>query len=148
MADPVSYIGCAVGLSVATPASVDSTGFGALSYTTLGKIVSVGPIGDKTADINATTLAGRTFHRNGAADGGEVNFAILYDPAGDAGAQMALAQNNGGNTVSIRIADPDGKFTYAYGVLANFQDGTRDANSMKTYNFVGRINSATVRPSF
>ena len=40
MAAATSYIGAVIAVSVATPATTDFAGFNALSYTTVGKIVS------------------------------------------------------------------------------------------------------------
>ena len=42
----ISYIGATLGVSVATPATVDAAGFGALTYTAVGAMISIGETGD------------------------------------------------------------------------------------------------------
>lgn len=148
MADPKSYIGATFQAVVATPATVDASGFGALAYTTtIGKVISLGALGDTHSDINVTTIAGRTFHQNGPADGGEVPLTFAYDAGGDAGQQLMSAQNGTNNTVSFKVTDPDGKISYIYAVIANFKDGERNAQNMKTFICTLRVNSPTIRPS-
>lgn len=151
MADPKSYIGALVQAIAAVPGTIDSSGYATLfsgSPSTIGKIITVGPIGDQHADITVTTLAGRTLHANGAADGGNVPIGFAYDPATDAGQQLMLTNNGTNNPVSFKITDPDGKITYFYGVISNFQDNQRDASSMKGFTFTIRVNNATIRPGF
>jgi len=142
---PTSYIGALVQISASVPATVDSSGFGALSYTTIGKIVSVGQVGDTTENISIPLLAGRVEHVNGAADGGEIAMSFRYDGGTDAGQNIVLAQNNTQQNCSFKITDPDGKIEYFYGLLANYQASERNAQAYKGFGFVVRVNSATVR---
>ncbi len=106
MADPKSYIGALVQVCAAAPATIDAAGFAALSYTTIGKVVSVGALGDQAGDISSPTLGGRIYHANGSIDGGEVPFSVLYDPAGDAGVTLILSRNNLNDTTSFKLTDP------------------------------------------
>lgn len=151
MADPKSYIGGTLQAIVGTPATVDASGFNTLfggAPVTIGKVVSISQIGDKHADISSTTISpGRTFHQNGAADGGTITVTVLYDSAGDAGLQLIAAQNGGNTTVSFKIVDPDSKVSYLYGIVGNLQDAQRDAQSMKSFTFTIAVNSATIRVS-
>lgn len=151
MADPKSYIGALVQAIVGTPTTTDASGFATLfggSPVTIGQVLEHGPIGDSHADVAVTTLAGRTFHSNGAADGGETTITFAYDSAGNTGQQLLLAQNGTNNTVSFKITDPDGKLTYFFGLVRNFRDNPRSATTMKGFTVSLAINSATIRPSF
>jgi len=143
MASPTSYIGAVIAVSVATPATIDSSGFGALSYTTVGKIVSWGAVGDTSDNIAIPLLAGRVEHVNGAADGGEIPFVVRYDS--DAGQTLLVNNSNNNVTVSVKITDPDGKLAYFYGIVANIQDQERNNSNFKGLTGVFRVNSATVR---
>lgn len=140
----MTYIGAAIAVSAATPATIDAAGFGALTYTSVGHITEWGEVGDSAEDTSETTLAGRTFHANGALDGGAVPFTILIDGANSG--QTILRTNNNTNTqVSVKITDPDGQIAYFYGVVANMKDRQRTASTMKGVAGEIRVNSATVR---
>ncbi len=140
----ISYIGATIGCVVGVPATIDLAGFGALSFTTIGKIASFGSVGDNTNDVPIDLLEGRVEHVSGAKDGGEVAFSVRYE-ASDAGQILLLANNNGNNELSFRIVDPDGKLTYFYGKVANYRDNERTSSSYKGYSGVIRVNSATIR---
>ena len=143
MAAAISYIGAVIAVSVATPATVDSTGFAALSYTTVGKIASFGSVGDSSADIAIELLEGRTEHVNGVKDGGAIAFAVRYDT--DAGQTLLVNNSNNNTDLSFKITDPDGKIAYFYGRIANVKDNERAPGSYKGLSGEVRVNSATVR---
>lgn len=139
----ISYIGAVIGVSVATPATVDSAGFGALTYTTVGNIVSWGSIGDGVDDITIPLLAGRTLHVSGNKDGGAVPFTYQFEAA-DAGQTILRTQNNGNTDVSVKITDPDGKITYFFGRVAGLKSMERQSGAYKGESGEFRVNSATV----
>lgn len=142
-ANPISFIGGTLGVVVGVPATEDASGFGALTYVTVGD-VTVGPeTGDESEDLSVTTLAGRTKHANGAKDGGSRNIAYIYN-ASDAGQIIIRANNNGAAQVSCKLTDADGKIEYFYGVMANFKRPERSASATKIESGTIRTNSATI----
>lgn len=149
MADPKSYIGATLSIFVGAPATYDAAGFAALSWSaTLGKIASIGQIGDESEAISVPTLEGRTYIMNGSVSGGEIPISFLYDPAGGSAAVAIInANKDTNNVVSLRIIDPDSKVTYLTGYLANFKDNERGPSSAKGYNFVCRATGAPIRVS-
>ncbi len=144
MANPISYIGCIIAVSISAPATYDNAGFSALSYTPIGKIVSWGPIGDTHENISIPLLAGRVEHVNGAADGGESQFTIRFDT--DAGQTILINNSGTNNQLSFKITDPDTKVAYHAGIVANVQDMERSNGAYKGITGVTRINTATIRP--
>lgn len=141
----ITYIGAAVAVVAATPATIDAAGFGALTWSaTVGRITEWGEVGDTSEDVTETTLAGRTYHANGSLDGGSVAFTILIDGS-DAGQTILKAKNNTNDEVSVRITDPDGQIAYFHGKVANLRDRARNASTMKGMSGEFRVNSATVR---
>lgn len=139
-----SYIGAVIACVANTPATIDSAGFGALTYVTIGNIVEFGEVGDTSNDITIETLAGRVAHVNGAKDGGEISFTFAIDGA-DSG-QTILKNNSNTNTeVSFKITDPDGGITYFHGKVANVRDQSRSNSNYKGMTGAIRVNSATVR---
>lgn len=145
MATPVSFIGALVQISATVPSTIDSSGFNALSYTTIGKIVSFAGTGDTTDDISIPLLIGRKEHLSGASDGGVLQVGFRWDGGTDAGQTLVLAQNNTQQNCSVKITDPDGKIEYFYGLIANYQSMDRNTQNYKGYNFVIRVNSIVVR---
>ena len=143
MAAAISYIGSVIACVAATPATIDAAGFGALSYTTIGKIASFGSVGDSSADIPVELLDGRTEHVNGVKDGGAIPFAFRFDT--DAGQTLLVNNSNNNVDLSFKITDPDGKLAYFYGKVANVKDNERAPGSYKGLTGEVRVNSATVR---
>lgn len=139
-----SFIGAVIAVSANTPATVDGSGFAALTYTTVGLVTSFGAVGDSSEAINYTTLAGRTYHLNGAKDGGEVQIGYAYESAGDSGQTIIKNGSNGSTTHSFKITDPDGKITYFHCLLANLQHAERTPQNHKGMTFIARVNSPLV----
>lgn len=139
----VSHIGGTVAISAAAPATYNSAGYGALSWTTVADIVSWGQIGDSAAKITVTPLSGRVEKANGELDGGDIAFTMKH-VAADAGQAIVLAQANTNTNVSIRLTDPDGKIYYSTGLLANVRGMERTATAYKGYTGEFRVNSVTV----
>lgn len=143
MAAAISYIGALIACSVATPGTIDSSGFGALTWTTIGKVVSWGQVGDTSNSIDIELLSGRVEHVNGVIDGGEIPWTVRFDV--DAGQTLLVNNSNNNADVSFRITDPDGKLAYFFGRVANVQDQERNSTNFKALSGVIRVNSATVR---
>ena len=139
----ISYIGATLGVSVAVPATVDAAGFGALTYTAVGAMISIGETGDESEDITIPLLAGRTLHVNGAKDGGSRDFAYQYEIA-DAGQILLRANTNNNTDVSFRITDPDGKIEYFYGRVAGAKRSERTSSAYKGEKGQLRVNSNVV----
>lgn len=141
MSNPL--VGTLVAVVAATPATVDSAGFGALTWVTVNGVLTWGATGDTSADIPIGQLSGRTLHRNGGVDGGEVPFTLMHVPS-DAG--QAILRNNSNNnvTVSVRVTEPDGQIFYYFGVSANWRTNERTPTTFKGASGVVRVNSAVV----
>lgn len=144
MAD-ISYIGATFAIVAAAPATYDSAGYAALSWSAaIGEVVSWGATGDSHEDIAVTEVStGRTKHINGAKDGGAIPFTIKY-AAADAGQVIIRAQNGSNTACSVRITDPDGKIEYMTGILANVRQMERAAGQYKGFGGEFRVNSAVV----
>lgn len=140
----ITYIGGVIAVSAGAPATVDAAGFAGKTYSVVGKITEWGEVGDQSEDVTETTLAGRTYHANGALDGGSVPFTILIDGP-DAGQTILKTANNSNDEVSVRITDPDGQIAYYHGKVASLRDRARNASTMKGMTGEFRVNSATVR---
>jgi len=140
----ISYIGSTLNMVAGTPATEDQSGYEALSYVEIGKVVSFGPLGDTSEDISFTLLkTGRTKHVNGAKDLGEVAVTVEFDRA-DSGMTLLEAANNSNTNQSFKVTDTDGDDHYFQGIIANLTDPERTASTYKGKNFVVRGNTAIV----
>lgn len=139
----ISYIGATVAVVAAAPATEDAAGFGALSYTAVGLMVSFGETGDEAEDIEIPLLSGRTKHVNGARNGGSREFAYQYESA-DAGQNILRTNSNNNVDVSVKITDPDGKIEYFYGRVANLKRTERTSSQYKGEMGEFRVNSAVI----
>jgi len=97
MADEQSYIGGTLSVAKgAKPASENKAGYEGLTWVEVGKVVSLGAVGDTHENITVTTLKGRTLNITGAADGGSSEMTLVAD--GDDTGQDDLVEINGSNT--------------------------------------------------
>lgn len=134
----ISFIGSTLALVSGAPATEDAAGYEAQSHVELGKVVSIGELGDESEDIAFDLLKpGRKTHVNGVKDLGEVPVTIEYDLA-DAGQVILRTANNGNTTHSFKVEDADGDVYYFQGLIANLKDLERTASQYKGANFVIR----------
>lgn len=141
----ISFIGSTLSIVAGTPATEDQAGYEALSYTEVGKIVSIGELGDTSEDISFDLLKpGRKTHVNGVKDIGEVPIVLETDTA-DAGQVILEAANNGNVTHSFRVTDSDGEDVYFQGLVANMRDNERTASNYKGKSGVLRGQSGITR---
>lgn len=141
----ISYIGSTLSIAASTPSSEDASGYGAISYIVVGKVISIGEVGDTSEDITFDLLAsGRRSHVNGVKDLGEIS-VVLETDLSDAGLAVLKAANNGNTTHSFEITDSDGESVYFQGLVANLRDSERTANTYKGSSFVMRGQTGVVR---
>lgn len=139
----ISYVGVLMGIAVATPATQDAAGFGALTYTNIVGMISVGEVGDTSEDISVPYLSGRNAHVNGAKDGGSREFAYVYEKT-DPGQVLLRANNNNNVDVSLRVTDPDGEVRYFFGRIADIMDNERTNSNYKGQKGQLRVNSNVI----
>lgn len=138
----ISYIGSVLSISAAAPATYNSAGYAALSWTVVGNVGDIGELGDMSTDVTFDGLDGRVVHVNGAKDGGSVSMTIRYEV--DAGLAIIAAQSNSQTDVSIRIVDTDSKIYYLTGKVANYRHRARTSSSWKGFTAELRANTDIV----
>lgn len=107
MADITTGAGTTIGLSASAPGAYTSGGYGALSFTTIGKIINLGNLPSRVYEIiTQQTVSGRgTYKAKGGYDLGsqEITFAVDDSDTG----QILLATANSSDTVySVAIVHP------------------------------------------
>jgi hypothetical protein len=112
-----------------TTATDTQAEFEALSYTQVGKIVSMGQFGDTYQDVPFTPLENaRTEHLKGTVDGGTMQLEVGFD-----------ASDTGQDALMTALADVNG--LYAFQVQLG--DGSSGSPSAPTTQyFLGRVMAA------
>lgn len=128
---PEPTIGSTISIVASVPASEDQSGYEALSFTEVGKVLSVPELGDDSESGTVTLLkTGRTQHYNGAKIVPPFTIPYVYDLT-DAGQVIIRANCNGSTEVTVRVTDADGRDVYIQGVLANLHDIERAPGSYR-----------------
>ena len=141
----ISYIGSTLSVVASLPAAETVSDYAALSFTEVGKVISIGELGDTSEDIAFDLLKpGRRTHVNGVKDLGEISVVLEYD-RDDAGLTILEAAANGNTSHSFVVTDTDGDDYYFYGLVANLRDSERTANTYKGLSFIIRGQSGVTK---
>ncbi|MEG8040511.1 hypothetical protein QP166_14590 [Sphingomonas sp. LR60] len=105
--------GTGIAISAGTLASFDAAGFAALSYTEIGGVDKIGPIGGTFGKTEFQPLKGAKDKLKGTADYGALSLSMAYDE-GDAG--QSLLRAAGDDTTQrlypVRVTYPTGAIRY------------------------------------
>ena len=124
--------GTTVEVSIAAPATHDSVGFAALTYTALGEIVSTGTKGGAAALVNHAPLSPRAVQKfKGSVNYGSYSVGLGMDLA-DAGQALMLAGALGASidvVHSFKETKQNGDIEYYRALIMTFEraGGTVDA---------------------
>lgn len=140
----ITYIGSTLAVAVGKPATEDATTYKALAWSDIGKIISIGEVGDSSEDVTIPLLeTGRTVHVNGVQDIGDIAITAEFDS--DDARQTLMRGASGTNTsYSFRVRDADNNEQYFNAVVADYRVTERTASSFKGIMFAIRGQSAIV----
>lgn len=107
MADITTGAGTTIALSASAPASYTSGGYGALSFTQVGKVTNLGNFPSRVYQIiEQETLAGRgTYKGKGGFNLGSQEITFLVDNS-DTGQTLLKTANNSDTVYSVAIVHP------------------------------------------
>ncbi len=101
------------------PASYDSAGFGAVSYTAVAEVTNIGSFGKKYNVVSHMSLSNRiVVKRKGSANSGQLQLKMAR--TSDAGQAALLAASNSDASFSFKIVLPSGKIEYFTGQVTSF----------------------------
>ena len=120
-------------VSAATPATYDSVGFGALTFTNVGGVTSVGEFGGEAELITYDLLAERVTKKlKGTINYGTIQLEMVLETA-DAG-QLLLEAGALGAAVdtihSFKVTLNDGTIKYFTGVIMGFRPNVGASNNV------------------
>lgn len=143
----ITYIGTQLFVSAADASSVGAT-YAARNTAAgqeVGKVISIGEIGDTAEDVSFDLLeGGRRTHVNGVRDVGDIDVTCEFDGA-DAGQNRIRTLANSNTTTVFQVTDTDGEGLAFLGVVANYRETERNANSYKGCMFTMRGQSDIAR---
>ena len=141
----ITYIGSQLSLVQAAPTTKNPASYAALSFVEIGKVISMGEIGDTSEDVTVDLLkTGRRQHINGVADIGDIEIMCEHSVANSDNQQVIRAAQNSNSVYSFDVEDPDGEHFYFEGVIANYRETERSASSFKGAMFTIRGQSAII----
>lgn len=126
--------GSTVAVSAAAPATFDTTGYGALTFTTVNGFDTIGAIGDGYEVQNFDSITDGRIPYRGIRDGGSIE-ANMADMPADAGqvilkAAFDAAKGSAGEKISVKITDPNSKETYAQVIVSEWRRNYGGANDV------------------
>lgn len=131
-----TQLGTVVEVSEGVPATLDSAGFGALTYTEVGEITSFGDLSDTYAIQTATLLKnGFEMSAKGARSIGAITMSLLGGATADDG-YVILKNNHEAPRaqVTLKITDSGGEIVYLHGFVSEITVTGGDANAIKALN--------------
>jgi len=135
-ADVIQSVGTQVYVSAAEPATYNSAGFGALSWTEVGEVESLGEYGGSAQISQFIPLAtGTVKKRKGSLDYGTASMVI--GKTTDSGLAAMKSGFDGANKDvihSFKIVESDGSIGYFTAVIASYVYSLGDANTITRIN--------------
>lgn len=139
--------GTTVSVSAASPATYNVAGYGALTYTAVGEVESVGEFGGTATVTQFTPLGtGVVKKYKGSIDYGQMAM-VVGRLLSDDGQEALKAGFDGANRYiehSFKIVDSDGSIIYFTGMVASFSNQVNDANSVTKVSVNIDINNPVI----
>ena len=129
----LSSSGTQYSVSAATPATYDSVGFAALSFTDVGEVTNLGEFGANFNVVSYTSLATAVVvKRKGSKNNGSLNMTIGRDPT-DAGQALLKSGADGANSALVyshKVLFTDGSIQYFTGQIFSYNTTVGEADSI------------------
>lgn len=107
-------------ISAGVPATFDSTGFGALTYTLVGEVTDMGEVGRKYNIVNHNPISNRRTQKiKGSYDPGTISLKFARDYS-DNGQVMLTTAAASDSPYAVMITLQNGKKLYFTGLVASF----------------------------
>lgn len=127
--------GTTLSISAAAPATYDSTGFGALTWTEIGEVSDMGEFGRQYNLVTFNTLGDRrTVKRKGSYNDGTIACQMARVPT-DAGQAVLVTAVDSDSSHSIKVVLQDGTIFYTTAQIMSYTTNVGN---------VDQITSATV----
>lgn len=133
-------------ISAALPATADAAGYGALTYTKIGGLQSIGTFGATTTVVNFQPLDGPEEKHKGPTNYGSLQLPIAHDKA-DAGQTLlrtaAAPTNNALYSIKLILSNGDKRYFQAR--VFGYPETVGEATTVLMANPTLEINTAVVK---
>ncbi|PTQ12959.1 hypothetical protein CLG96_02110 [Sphingomonas oleivorans] len=138
--------GTTIAISAAAPATQDSTGYAALTYTEIGGIEQIGTIGATTNKVEFQPLNGPKEKHKGSTDYGSLQPALAHSDT-DAGQTLLRTAADPANNAlySFKVTYPGGEKRYFQGRVFGYPENVGGADSIIMANPTIEINTKVVK---
>lgn len=117
-------------ISAGVPATFDSAGYAALSYTTIGEVTNMGELGRDFQLVTHNPIATRGTQKfKGSFNEGTMSLQLGLD-TDDAGQIIAKAASLSDNAYAFKLTTANGDVYYFQALTMNFKVGVNDVNSI------------------
>lgn len=135
--------GTQLGVSVAAPATKTQAGYEALTFTDIGFLEKLGPIGPTFAKNEFQPLVGAKKKSKGSVDYGSLSPTMAYDPD-DAGQTILAAASESKNDHYFKATYPNGEVRYFPGMIFGFPVDAEGADTFIMANPSIEINDKPI----
>jgi hypothetical protein len=120
-------------VSAAAPATQDAAGYAALTYTKVGYVEKLGPIGANTSKVEFQPLEGAKMKLKGSTDYGALQPNLAHDEA-DAGQSIIRTASAPTNIsmISNKVIYPTGAIRYFQTIVFGYPESVEGADTVLT----------------
>lgn len=136
--------GSKLAISAGIPAAQTEAAYEALTYTTIGLIDKLGPIGPTFEEVTFQPLDGVELTFKGPLKNGALNPSMALDSSDAGQAIMHTAADDLLGDYAFRVTRPDGSLRYFQGKVFGMPESIEGANTVITANPVVRINTKPI----
>lgn len=137
--------GAKLAISAGIPGTQDEAGFVALTYTNVGLVDKLGPIGGAFEKVTFQPLDGGLQKFKGPVDYGTLNPSMALDSEDAGQALMFTASEDQIGDYAFRVTKPDGAIRYFQGKVFGMPEEINAANSVIMANPTVEINTKPIR---
>jgi len=127
-----SSVGSKVYISAGVPATVDASGFGALTYTEIKEITDIGVLGGDSAILNHNPVGENTTYKlKGSRDPGALSLKGAYAPT-DPGQTLLAAADAGVAPYAVKVVLQNLTTFYSQCLVTSFKIGVGTQSQITT----------------
>ncbi|WP_340265410.1 hypothetical protein [Sphingobium mellinum] len=124
--------GTTIAISAANPATFNTAGYDALSFTAIGEVTDLGEFGREYALVTHNPVGSRgTVKKKGSFNEGSMTLALGLD-TDDAGQILAKSASLSDNDYSFRVTTQNGDIYYFQAQVMNFKVGVGGVDQITT----------------
>ena len=139
-----SSVGSKVYLSAGVPATIDASGFGALTYTEVRELSDIGMIGPESAVITFNPVADNvTYKLKGSRNNGSLDLKGARAPT-DPGQALLIAAENSVAPYAIKVVLQNGTFLYVQCLIMSYKTSIGGQSQITSFEAKAEISGAIV----